>query len=143
MRAPGIVHCQGPTVSAVLVLKRTAALISMQPQRDLWWHELIERAAPDCEPEWVGAEHPLLLLYTSGSTGEPEGIQHSSGGYLLDASLTVDGVFDRREDDVFCCTADVGWVTGHSYVAYGPLAAGGTVLLAGRPHEVKGESVFA
>jgi acetyl-CoA synthetase len=118
-----------PTVSAVVVLKRTAAAVSMQPQRDLWWHELIERAAPDCEPEWVGAEHPLFLLYTSGSTGKPKGIQHSSGGYLLNARLTLDWVFDLRADDVFWCTADVGWVTGHSYVAYGPLAAGATVVL--------------
>ena len=85
--------------------------------------------SPDCEPEWVEAEHPLYLLYTSGSTGKPKGIQHSSGGYLLGAKLTTQWVFDLRDDDVFWCTADVGWVTGHSYVAYGPLAAGATVVL--------------
>jgi acetyl-CoA synthetase len=98
-------------------------------QRDRWWHELIENASPQCEPEWVGAEHPLYLLYTSGSTGKPKGIQHSSAGYLLNAKLSFEWVFDVREDDVFWCTADVGWVTGHSYVAYGPLAAGATVFI--------------
>ena len=82
-----------------------------------------------CEPEWVEAEHPLFLLYTSGSTGKPKGVQHSSGGYLLGAKITTQWVFDLREDDVFWCTADVGWVTGHSYVRYGPLAAGATVLM--------------
>ena len=97
--------------------------------RDLWWHDAVAGHAPVCEPEWVDAEHPLFLLYTSGSTGKPKGIQHSTGGYLLQAKLTTQWVFDLRDDDVFWCTADVGWVTGHSYVAYGPLAAGATVLL--------------
>ena len=101
----------------------------MQRGRDLWWHAVLEGQAPACEPEWVEAEHPLYLLYTSGSTGKPKGIQHSSGGYLLGAKLTTQWVFDLRDDDVFWCTADVGWVTGHSYVAYGPLAAGATVVL--------------
>ena len=118
-----------PTVTSVVVLKRTGAPVVMDAHRDRWWHELVETAAPDCEPEWVGAEHPLYLLYTSGSTGKPKGIQHASAGYLLNARLTVDWVFDLRDADVFWCTADVGWVTGHSYVAYGPLAAGATILL--------------
>jgi acetyl-CoA synthetase len=118
-----------PTVTSVVVLKRTGAPVNMDAGRDRWWHELTEAAAPDCEPEWVGAEHPLYLLYTSGSTGKPKGIQHSSAGYLLNVRLTFEWVFDVRDEDVFWCTADVGWVTGHSYVAYGPLAAGATILL--------------
>ncbi len=118
-----------PTVGNVVVVRRTGAAITMQDQRDRWWHELIDTASPNCEPEWVDAEHPLYLLYTSGSTGKPKGIQHSSAGYLLNARLSFEWVFDLREDDVYWCTADVGWVTGHSYVAYGPLAAGATVLI--------------
>jgi acetyl-CoA synthetase len=117
------------TIERVIVLRRTAQPVSMQRGRDLWWHEMLEGQPPTCEPEWVEAEHPLYLLYTSGSTGKPKGIQHSSGGYLLGAKLTTQWVFDLRDDDVFWCTADVGWVTGHSYVAYGPLAAGATVVL--------------
>src|SRR3989475_177958 len=101
----------------------------MDPKRDLWWHEVIEGQPAACEPEWVDAEHPLFLLYTSGSTGKPKGIQHATGGYLLGAKVTTQWVFDLRDEDVFWCTADVGWVTGHSYVAYGPLAAGATVVL--------------
>ena len=118
-----------PTVANVVVVRRTGAAVNMQDQRDRWWHELVETASANCEPEWVDAEHPLYLLYTSGSTGKPKGIQHSSAGYLLNARLSFEWVFDLREDDVFWCTADVGWVTGHSYVAYGPLAAGATILL--------------
>jgi acetyl-CoA synthetase len=117
------------TVERVIVLKRTGRPVSMKRGRDLWWHEVLAGQAPVCEPEWVEAEHPLYLLYTSGSTGKPKGIQHCSGGYLLGAKLTTQWVFDLRADDVFWCTADVGWVTGHSYVAYGPLAAGATVVL--------------
>jgi len=117
------------SVRRVIVLKRTGKPISMDPKRDLWWHEAIETQTPSCEPEWVDAEHPLFLLYTSGSTGKPKGIQHATGGYLLGAKVTTQWVFDLRDEDVFWCTADVGWVTGHSYVAYGPLAAGATVVL--------------
>jgi acetyl-CoA synthetase len=117
------------TIERVIVLKRTGRPVTMQRGRDLWWHEAIAEQAAVCEPEWVEAEHPLYLLYTSGSTGKPKGIQHSSGGYLLGAKMTTQWVFDLRDDDVFWCTADVGWVTGHSYVAYGPLAAGATVML--------------
>jgi acetyl-CoA synthetase len=117
------------TIEKVIVLKRTGRPVSMERGRDLWWHELLDGQSPVCEPEWVESEHPLYLLYTSGSTGKPKGIQHSSGGYLLGAKLTTQWVFDLRDDDVFWCTADVGWVTGHSYVAYGPLAAGATVVL--------------
>ena len=85
-------------------------------------HELTKAQADTCEPEWVGAEHPLFILYTSGSTGKPKGVQHSSGGYLLWAALTMKWVFDIKPSDVFWCTADIGWVTGHTYITYGPLA---------------------
>ncbi|GAC1451603.1 MAG: acetate--CoA ligase [Steroidobacteraceae bacterium] len=117
------------SVKKVIVLRRTGKAVAMQPKRDIWWHDAIEGHAPACEPEWVAAEHPLFLLYTSGSTGKPKGIQHATGGYLLGAKLTTQWVFDLRDDDVFWCTADVGWVTGHSYVAYGPLAMGATIVL--------------
>src|ERR1700733_13918770 len=117
------------SVEGVIVLKRTGRSVPMKAGRDRGWHELSEDQSPVCEPEWVDAEHPLYLLYTSGSTGKPKGIQHSTGGYLLQSKLTTQWIFDLRDEDVFWCTADVGWVTGHSYVAYGPLAAGATVLL--------------
>jgi acetyl-CoA synthetase len=117
------------SIRNVVVLRQTGHAIAMQAGRDLWWHELVEGQAPRCEPTWVNAEHPLFLLYTSGSTGKPKGIQHSSAGYLLSVKLTTQWVFDLRDHDVFWCTADVGWVTGHSYVAYGPLANGATILM--------------
>jgi acetyl-CoA synthetase len=101
----------------------------MKPGRDIWWSDAIEGQPDRCEPEMVPSEHPLFLLYTSGSTGKPKGIQHSTGGYLLNAKITNKWVFDLRDDDVFWCTADVGWVTGHTYVAYGPLAAGATIVM--------------
>jgi len=117
------------SVRRVIVLKRTGKPVAMDGRRDLWWHDAVKEQPTECEPEWVDAEHPLFLLYTSGSTGKPKGIQHSTGGYLLGAKLTTQWVFDLRDEDVFWCTADVGWVTGHSYVAYGPLALGATVVL--------------
>ncbi|MBL8224276.1 MAG: acetate--CoA ligase, partial [Chromatiales bacterium] len=119
----------GATVQRVLVLKRTGQKIAMQKGRDTWWHDVVPSQPAKCEPTWVNAEHPLYLLYTSGSTGKPKGIQHSTAGYLLGAKLTTQWVFDLRESDVFWCTADVGWVTGHSYVCYGPLAAGATLVM--------------
>ena len=118
-----------PSIKHVLVLRRTGLPVGMEPGRDLWWHEALSGQAAACEPQWVDAEHPLYLLYTSGSTGKPKGIQHASGGYLLGAKLTTRWVFDLREEDVFWCTADAGWVTGHSYLAYGPLALGATVVM--------------
>jgi acetyl-CoA synthetase len=118
-----------PTIEKVVVLKRTGMDVPMQPGRDIWWHEAVEGQSPVCDPQWVDAEHPLYLLYTSGSTGRPKGIQHSSAGYLLEVKLTTRWVLDVREDDVYWCTADVGWVTGHSYVAYGPLALGATIVM--------------
>lgn len=117
------------SVRNVIVLRRTGAAVPMQAGRDHWWHELVEDMATDCAPRWVDAEHPLFLLYTSGSTGKPKGIQHASAGYLLGAKLTNLWVFDLQAADVFWCTADVGWITGHSYVAYGPLAAGATLVM--------------
>ena len=117
------------TIQQVIVLKRTGANVPMKSGRDIWWHDAVVGQSPVCAPEWVDAEHPLYLLYTSGSTGRPKGIQHSSAGYLLGVKLTTRWVLDVREDDVYWCTADVGWVTGHSYVAYGPLALGATVVM--------------
>ena len=119
--------CQ--TVERVIVYRRTDKPVAMDPERDVWWHDVVKGESAECAPEWVDAEHPLFLLYTSGSTGKPKGIQHSTGGYLLGAKVTAKWVFDLRPDDVYWCTADVGWITGHSYVAYGPLAAGATVVL--------------
>jgi len=118
-----------PSVKRVIVLKRTGRPVAMTEERDIWWHDATEGHGPTCEPVWVDAEHPLFLLYTSGSTGKPKGIQHSTGGYLLGAKVTTQWVFDLRDEDVFWCTADVGWVTGHTYVAYGPLALGATIVL--------------
>jgi acetyl-CoA synthetase len=118
-----------PTVQQVIVYRRTGGHCEMRAGRDLWWHEVVATQDPVAEPTWVDAEHPLFLLYTSGSTGKPKGIQHSSAGYLLQAKLSTRWVFDLKDSDVFWCTADVGWVTGHTYVAYGPLAAGATLLM--------------
>jgi acetyl-CoA synthetase len=117
------------SVQNVIVYRRTGAACEMQAGRDAWWHESVAGQGITCAPEWVDAEHPLFLLYTSGSTGKPKGIQHSSAGYLLNAKLTTKWTFDLKDSDVFWCTADVGWVTGHTYVVYGPLAAGATLLM--------------
>jgi acetyl-CoA synthetase len=116
-------------VKNVIVYKRTGGPIDMVAGRDLWMHELADSQATACEPEWVSAEHPLFILYTSGSTGTPKGVQHSSGGYLLWAALTMKWSFDIKPTDIFWCTADIGWVTGHSYIAYGPLAVGTTEII--------------
>ncbi|MGR4870443.1 acetate--CoA ligase [Variovorax sp. LARHSF232] len=115
-------------VRSVIVYRRTGGAIAWSA-RDHWLHELMATQAEHCEPEWVGAEHPLFLLYTSGSTGKPKGVQHSSGGYLVQAAVTMKWTFDMHDDDVFWCTADIGWVTGHSYIAYGPLAIGATEIV--------------
>ncbi len=117
------------TVQSVIVHARIGGDCTMQPGRDHWWHDVLAGQGAHCEPEWVGAEDPLFLLYTSGSTGRPKGIQHASAGYLLGAKLTTRWVFDLKDSDVFWCTADVGWITGHTYVAYGPLAAGATLVM--------------
>ncbi len=122
------------SVHSVIVYKRAGNDVQWNAQLDLWWHDVIAGQAATCEPEWVGAEHPLFILYTSGSTGKPKGVQHSSGGYLLGTMVSMQWVFDYKPADIFWCTADVGWVTGHSYVAYGPLAVGATqVIFEGVP----------
>ncbi len=122
------------SVSNVIVYRRTGGAIAWNAARDRWLHDEVKDQSATCEPEWVGAEHPLFLLYTSGSTGKPKGVQHSTGGYLLHAALTTKWTFDLKDDDVFWCTADIGWVTGHTYIAYGPLALGGTqVVFEGVP----------
>jgi acetyl-CoA synthetase len=121
-------------VRNVIVYRRTGTTVAMQTPRDQWWHEVEAGQSDQCEPEWVDAEHPLFILYTSGSTGTPKGVQHSTGGYLLHAALTMRWTFDHKPSDVFWCTADVGWITGHTYVCYGPLAVGATqVIFEGVP----------
>jgi acetyl-CoA synthetase len=117
------------SVQKVLVVKRSGAAIAMTEGRDAWMDDVVASQPTTCEPTWVSAEHPLFLLYTSGSTGKPKGVQHSTGGYLLHAALTTKWTFDLKADDVFWCTADIGWVTGHTYITYGPLALGGTEIV--------------
>ena len=117
------------SVKDVIVYQRTGNKVDWSDSRDHWLHDETAGQPATCEPEWVGAEHPLFLLYTSGSTGKPKGVQHSTGGYLLHAALTTKWTFDLKPDDVFWCTADIGWVTGHTYITYGPLALGGTEIV--------------
>ena len=118
-----------PSIKNVIVVKRTGGETAMVAGRDVWADDLLASQTDVCEPEWVDAEHPLFLLYTSGSTGKPKGVQHSTGGYLLHAILTMKYTFDIKPDDVFWCTADIGWVTGHTYITYGPLACGATEIV--------------
>ncbi len=117
------------TIKNVIVYRRTGGKVAWNAAHDRWLHEEMAGQPTTCEPEWVEAEHPLFLLYTSGSTGKPKGVQHSTGGYLLHAALTTKWTFDLKPDDVFWCTADIGWVTGHTYITYGPLALGGTEIV--------------
>ncbi|MBS4700006.1 acetate--CoA ligase [Aeromonas media] len=116
-------------VNKVIVLKRTGGKVAWHDHRDIWWHDAVAAASPDCPPEAMGAEDPLFVLYTSGSTGKPKGVLHTTGGYLVYAALTFKYVFDYHEEDIYWCTADVGWVTGHPYLVYGPLANGATTLM--------------
>jgi acetyl-CoA synthetase len=120
---------KSPTVEKCIVYNRCNHAVTMKPGRDLWWHELMADASPDCPAEPLDSEHPLYILYTSGSTGKPKGVLHTTAGYLLGTSLTHKWVFDLKEDDTYWCTADIGWVTGHSYIVYGPLANGATTLM--------------
>lgn len=117
------------SIEKVIVLKRSGNKVTMKRGRDVWWHEEISQASDQCAPAKLDSEHPLFILYTSGSTGKPKGILHTTAGYLLGAKLTAKHVFDLKESDVYWCTADVGWITGHSYVVYGPLANGATTLM--------------
>jgi acetyl-CoA synthetase len=117
------------SVKSVVVYQRSGKDVQWHVPRDVWWHDLIRDRDDACEPEWVNAEHPLFTLYTSGSTGKPKGVQHSSAGYLLGTMVSMQWIFDYKPADIFWCTADVGWVTGHSYVAYGPLAMGATQIM--------------
>ncbi|HVO90199.1 MAG TPA: acetate--CoA ligase, partial [Casimicrobiaceae bacterium] len=116
-------------VRSVVVYRRTGNPVPMNAGRDVWMHELVDKQPDRCEPVWVDAEHPLFILYTSGSTGKPKGVQHSTGGYLLWAMITMKWVFDLKPADIFWCTADIGWVTGHTYIAYGPLGCGATEVV--------------
>ncbi|MGG1946815.1 acetate--CoA ligase [Trinickia sp. NRRL B-1857] len=121
-------------VKSVIVYRRTGGNVDWDATRDLWMHEVVADEAASCEPEWLSAEHPLFVLYTSGSTGKPKGVQHSTGGYLLWAAQTMKWTFDWKPSDVFWCTADIGWITGHTYITYGPLALGATqVVFEGVP----------
>jgi len=120
---------KSPSVQKCVVLKRTAGDCEMTEGRDVWWHDVMDEASPDCPAEPMDTEAPLFILYTSGSTGKPKGIKHTTGGYNLYAKKTFQWVFDNREEDVYWCTADIGWITGHSYIVYGPLTAGATSLM--------------
>src|SRR6476620_1510546 len=118
-----------PSVKSCVVVKRTGSEIHMEPGRDQWWHELIDIVDQNCPAEELDSEHPLFILYTSGTTGKPKGILHTTGGYLLQSHLTTKWIFDLKDEDIYWCTADIGWVTGHSYVVYGPLSNGATSLM--------------
>jgi acetyl-CoA synthetase len=118
-----------PSVKKMLVVKRTGGNVAWESGRDVWWHDEAASVSADCPPVEMGAEDPLFILYTSGSTGKPKGVLHTSGGYLVYASMTHQYVFDYHDGDVYWCTADVGWVTGHSYIVYGPMANGATTLM--------------
>ncbi|CAM9469814.1 unnamed protein product, partial [Phaeothamnion confervicola] len=120
---------QCPDVKSVITVRRTGGTVAMQAGRDIWWHEAAASVPATCAPEEMNAEDPMFILYTSGSTGKPKGVLHTTGGYMVFASLTHHYVFDYHEGDIYWCTADVGWVTGHSYIVYGPLSNGATTLM--------------
>jgi acetyl-CoA synthetase len=127
---------KSPTVEKCVVLNRCNTAVDMKPGRDVWWHDMMTVASAECPADPLDSEHPLFILYTSGSTGKPKGVLHTTGGYLLGASLTHKWVFDIKEEDVYWCTADVGWITGHSYIVYGPLCNGSTVVMyEGAPNQ--------
>ncbi len=120
---------QCPSIEHIIVVRRTGHEAPMTPGRDLWWDDLVNEASAQCEPEWVDAEDPLFILYTSGSTGKPKGVLHTTGGYMVWTATTFKYAFDYHDGDIWWCTADIGWVTGHSYIVYGPLANGATSIM--------------
>ncbi|HEU4338927.1 MAG TPA: acetate--CoA ligase [Planctomycetota bacterium] len=133
-----------PTIEKVVVLKRTGNDVPMKAGRDIWWHDLVPKQTADCPAERLDAEHPLYLLYTSGTTGKPKGILHTTGGYMTGVYATTKWIFDLKEDDVYWCSADAGWVTGHSYVVYGPLLNGATtVIYEGAPNHPGNDRFWA
>lgn len=135
---------KSPTVEKCIVLNRCNTAVDMKAGRDVWWHDLVATASENCPAEQLDSEHPLFILYTSGSTGKPKGVLHTTGGYMLGTSLTHKWVFDIKEDDIYWCTADVGWVTGHSYIVYGPLCNGSTVVMyEGAPNQPKEDRFWA
>ncbi len=135
---------KSPSVQKCVVLNRCNTAVEMKAGRDVWWHDVMASASEDCPAEPLDSEHPLFILYTSGSTGKPKGVLHTTGGYLLGASLTHKWVFDIKENDVYWCTADVGWITGHSYIVYGPLCNGSTVVMyEGAPNQPREDRFWA
>ncbi|MGQ9663519.1 MAG: acetate--CoA ligase [Kiritimatiellia bacterium] len=125
---------QCPSIEKIIVVKRTGHTVPMKAGRDLWYHELMEKASPQCEPEWMDAEDPLFILYTSGSTGKPKGVLHTTGGYMVYAASSFKYIFDYHDGDIWWCTADIGWITGHTYIVYGPLACGAiSIMFEGVP----------
>ena len=122
-----LVHC--PNVKKCIVVKRTGNYINWNEERDVWFHEMIKNVSSKCEPEEMSAEDPLFILYTSGSTGKPKGVLHTTGGYMVYASMTHQYIFNYKPKDIYFCSADIGWITGHSYIIYGPLANGATTLM--------------
>jgi acetyl-CoA synthetase len=120
---------KSPSVEKVVVVNRTGGDVTMVPDRDYWWHDLMEDASAECEAEELESEHPLFILYTSGSTGKPKGVLHTTAGYLLGTTMTSRWVFDLKDEDTYWCTADIGWITGHSYIVYGPLSNGATTVM--------------
>ncbi len=120
---------KSPSVEKCVVLRRVGNDVTMRPERDFWWHELMEQASDECPATPLDSENTLFILYTSGSTGKPKGIRHTTAGYNLYTKKTFEWVFDHRDDDIYWCTADCGWITGHSYIVYGPLSAGATVMM--------------
>lgn len=120
---------KSPSVEKTVVVRRTGTQVEMVPDRDYWWHDLMEDASAECEAAELDSEHPLFILYTSGSTGKPKGVLHTTAGYLLGATMTTKWVFDLKDEDTYWCTADIGWITGHSYICYGPLSNGATTMM--------------
>ncbi len=120
---------QCPSIKTVVVVKRTGHAVEMKAGRDIWYHDLVQRQPATCEPEWMDAEDPLFILYTSGSTGKPKGVLHTTGGYMVYAATTFKYIFDYHDGDIWWCTADIGWVTGHTYIVYGPLCNGATTIM--------------